>query len=126
MKRAAACRLLTCGLIFAAILPLPWGSFSLASAPPAGCPHCGESAARPVSSPCCQPEVPSRCGTSGPGSTFNCNCIALNSAFVSPTPGGTPFWQVLPHIFAQVAVSSKPVIPSIFHPPEINPLPSQI
>jgi hypothetical protein len=25
-----------------------------------------------------------------------------------------------------VAVSSKPVIPSIFHPPEINPLPSQI
>jgi hypothetical protein len=105
-------------VILCAVLLLPWGSLAWAGAPQPGCGHCYGLGSGIMSGHCCPSDMPVHCGGSGQGGMSFCRCSSGNQPFLTSPPFGMPTWQDLPYTLAVGSISSKPIIRSIFHPPE--------
>lgn len=122
MKRIAATCVLI--LIFAsgAVFALPGGLLAGVGALASGCSHSqGASPGLVAGCSCCQPDMPGHCGASGQGGGATCRCVSGSGpASIYPAVTGPPTWQASAHAFAMLTVSSKIILPSIFHPPELQ------
>ncbi|MDD2904199.1 MAG: hypothetical protein PHU44_17365 [Syntrophales bacterium] len=126
MKRTVASRSFTLMALalMAAVLLLPWGNPGLAAAPAKGCPHCGAVNHGISSGPCCPPEMPNHCGSSGQSGGLCCRGATGPPAFISPQAVVSPTWQGSIYLPVKVILSTPLFPPNIFHPPELSHFPA--
>jgi hypothetical protein len=127
MKRTAACRCLILAVIFGVVLALPGGLLAAAGSQTPDCCHYRMAGQGAGSGPCCHPHgQPGHCANHCQGVAFTCHCSFSGPACLVSTVASSPNRQVTPHILAVVTISSKLLLPNIYHPPELNRRSTQI